>query len=294
MLIGPGYFLVNYQKEDFIKSNVEIIMDISDASNEKSNNDKYSYFFQITEDLNDGRYHDESQVPKQRKFPVLDISKTFYTCSGKLLNIEDSSLPVLILKVQQSCMNRRKSDAGSTPNTFKNNILKTEWLAFELMRPSKVNESEEDENDQEDSISINSEIEQVTENLKKLSTVLDSHEKDYDYEKKLSDSKQDTDKNQQLDSKQDTSYSSKAISLGHLCLLEYLIKLSCLEITEGKRHTECNDQILCHYLNSRTEPALANSFNSSYFDKKSFQGGIKRGDISSPLKTKLIDRFLSE
>lgn len=72
---------------------------------------EYSYHMEIVEDLDDGRLHDE-EGPKHQPFdniavagvreslPIHEISKVFYTNTGKLLNIGSSTdnNPVLLLK----------------------------------------------------------------------------------------------------------------------------------------------------------------------------------------------------
>ncbi|KAJ1994529.1 Ran-specific GTPase-activating protein 30 [Dimargaris cristalligena] len=69
----------------------------------------YSYELVIEEDLNDGRYHEHldgpvnnsAPVPGDRRvFPVTDIVRLHYSSAGQLLNIEDSKRPVLVIQVQ--------------------------------------------------------------------------------------------------------------------------------------------------------------------------------------------------
>jgi len=90
---------------------------------------QYSYHLEIIEDLDDGRVHDEDG-PKlgpyddmplagiRESIPIYQISKIFYTDTGRLLNIRDTgdgdSSPVLLLK--------RDVDA-KTPDR-----LREEWL----------------------------------------------------------------------------------------------------------------------------------------------------------------------
>ena len=58
----------------------------------------YEYDLVITEDFNDGRYH-EDEVPKVRRYKVHNILNQFFSASGKLLRLEGSNSPVLTLKV---------------------------------------------------------------------------------------------------------------------------------------------------------------------------------------------------
>lgn len=101
----------------------------------------YSYHLEIVEDLNDGRLHDEEGQKHQpfdniamagvrESLPIHQISKVFYTNTGKLLNIGSSTdnNPVLLLKrdaqaaspsqlreewEEESCSVRREDAAGS-------------------------------------------------------------------------------------------------------------------------------------------------------------------------------------
>ncbi|KAH8904395.1 Ran-binding-domain-containing protein [Coniochaeta sp. PMI_546] len=101
----------------------------------------YSYHLEIVEDLDDGRLHDEEGQKHQpfdniamagvrESLPIHQISKVFYTNTGKLLNIGSSTdnNPVLLLKrdaqaaspsqlreewEEESCSVRREDAAGS-------------------------------------------------------------------------------------------------------------------------------------------------------------------------------------
>ncbi|GEQ67923.1 hypothetical protein JCM33374_g1589 [Metschnikowia sp. JCM 33374] len=59
----------------------------------------YEYDLVITEDFDDGRYHDDDESAKVRRYKVHDIVKQFFSASGKLLRLEGSNSPVLTLKV---------------------------------------------------------------------------------------------------------------------------------------------------------------------------------------------------
>ncbi|CAH6721107.1 ran-specific GTPase-activating protein 30 [[Candida] jaroonii] len=59
---------------------------------------KDPYNITITEDFNDGRYHDDEDEPEKKVIKLEDIGKLFFTSSGKILRL-DNNLPVLILKL---------------------------------------------------------------------------------------------------------------------------------------------------------------------------------------------------
>lgn len=94
----------------------DLAQDFTQASPEAVQGDfgraaEYSYHMEIVEDLDDGRLHDE-EGPKHQPFdniamagvreslPIHEISKVFYTNTGKLLNVGSSTEnnPVLLLK----------------------------------------------------------------------------------------------------------------------------------------------------------------------------------------------------
>jgi hypothetical protein len=99
------------------------------------------YQLKITQDLEDGRYHDEDEVAATKLIAITDILKMFYTISGKLLNIEESTLPVLVLKLTFSEASADHKSKTATPKP----ASKTEWIALELYRDSPDTDDEADE-----------------------------------------------------------------------------------------------------------------------------------------------------
>lgn len=60
----------------------------------------FKYELLITEDYDDGRYHEVDDKPQTKKLVISDIKRQFFSGSGRLLRLEGSNSPVLILKVQ--------------------------------------------------------------------------------------------------------------------------------------------------------------------------------------------------
>ena len=68
--------------------------------------DEFCYELVVIEDLDDGRMHDTKRSKFEDvkhaglivRIPVHQITKMFYTTSGKLLGIEDSTSPILLIK----------------------------------------------------------------------------------------------------------------------------------------------------------------------------------------------------
>ncbi|KAJ3057879.1 hypothetical protein HK102_010820, partial [Quaeritorhiza haematococci] len=98
----------------------------------------FRYELVLLEDLNDGRYHDETELPSPskklatnnkykylasdhptpsniipgriRRTVVTDIQRLYYSSSGKLLNIGDARAPVIVLKINKGGGGGRKSE----------------------------------------------------------------------------------------------------------------------------------------------------------------------------------------
>lgn len=76
-------------KETFARSLVRIIQEPD-----------YKYTFEIKEDFNDGRYHDEEEEPaKTKTYNTELIQRMFFSASGTLLKLEGRNSPVLIIKL---------------------------------------------------------------------------------------------------------------------------------------------------------------------------------------------------
>jgi len=77
---------------------------------------EYCYELSLVEDLNDGRVHDSDNGPYEdvlrsglrTRIPVHQIAKMFYTTSGKLLGIEESRSPILLVKRDMTAQAPRK------------------------------------------------------------------------------------------------------------------------------------------------------------------------------------------
>lgn len=63
---------------------------------------EYQYVMTVEESFKDGRYHDSDEKPKTRAIDISTVTRLFFSASGKLLQIEDSNSPVLILKINSA------------------------------------------------------------------------------------------------------------------------------------------------------------------------------------------------
>lgn len=101
---------------------------------------KYHYELRITEDFNDDRYHEEDEKSEMKVFDIQQVSKLFFSASGRLLKLGDRSSPVLVLK-----MKKVTSDDEST-----NSDESFEWIAVgDYESNESDSESEEEEVEEE-------------------------------------------------------------------------------------------------------------------------------------------------
>lgn len=88
----------------------------------------YTYHLEIVEDLADGRIHEIDETSISERIPIYQVSKMFYTDSGKLLNIgsenKEGHNPILLLK-RDVCADPPYTEVNKMPeyqaNYAKNN-----------------------------------------------------------------------------------------------------------------------------------------------------------------------------
>lgn len=96
----------------------------------KSPKNEFNYKFVVTENFDDGRYH-EDEKPVVKEYSLLAIKRLFFSASGKLLKLESRTSPVLIFKL----------DDGD----------KEDWIAFGEVGAKEFDDSDsEDESGEED------------------------------------------------------------------------------------------------------------------------------------------------
>lgn len=203
-------------KEEFFKCDLVL-----------KHSDPFHYELKITEDLNDGRYHEETKG-RVLSIPVHRVERMYYTRSGALLNIEDSKAPVLVLKV----LKEDRDDAASEefqsshlkvkearPDIASNELQKADWFAVEMWTENDTNGSEQDDDEEDDNGDDNNndknEKEKGKSNATEAATTVDKTTMEFP-----------------------TS----------LLLLESLLKLSLLEVTEQMSHLNASDELINLYM----------------------------------------------
>jgi hypothetical protein len=223
-----------------------------------------TYNLCIYENINDGLYHDDkgslepdSISQEIKKFengfsagqhtivPCSDIIQIYYTTSGNLLNIQESVLPVLVLKTRSS-----QTQANSTPGP-----KKIQWIALELNRDGNIDTG----SNYSDSDSSSSETEQenssIIAGLKSLSIK----------PKKVLET-------------------PKIVPLGQLCLLEYTLKLCNLEIFEGKSHLDISEKVVLECIKSKSTSSTTNTVSENLDTPLNNRDSKEKRSFSAKLK----------
>lgn len=90
-------------KEEFAKANCSLVRVAggADSADSAESVATFNYHLLIEESFDDGRYHDDDEEPQVRKIAIDAIEKQYFSASGKLLRLESSDLPVMVLKISQ-------------------------------------------------------------------------------------------------------------------------------------------------------------------------------------------------
>ncbi|KAJ2551129.1 Ran-specific GTPase-activating protein 30 [Coemansia sp. RSA 1933] len=277
-------------KEEYAKCHVALWRLCSQCPEVEEPSD-YVYELRIIEDLDDGRYHDDeapnapgspqaseidSWVAAMNRrsggtlraggrticIPLNHINSLHYTSAGSLLNIEDSSSPVLVVsRSQDSAKSEDKTDdpaPSNTPVPVELSQQSIDWYALEVMV------DDNDDGDNGESSSSDNENATDTESEKYDTpdeSSSDSGDEPNDQEKTskadpptpfvqplLSDASQsDTDILAQ-EYLQPIEFLANEWSRCTLSLLEYTVRLASVEMCEHLPHLEVPDEKLRLYL----------------------------------------------
>ncbi|KAJ2888647.1 Ran-specific GTPase-activating protein 30, partial [Coemansia aciculifera] len=97
-------------KEEFVKCRLTLCRSTSEDQ-------VLAYELRILEDTNDGRYHEEQEEKNKKSggeelvVPLDRVRSMYYTSTGSLLNIEDSTSPVLVLSVSTATDDTTTTDS---------------------------------------------------------------------------------------------------------------------------------------------------------------------------------------
>ena len=192
-------------KEEFAKCQLQI----NNNKKENDHDDKFAYELKLTEDLDDGRYHEENEGPHTLAIDLSNVKKMYYTRSGALLNIEDSKTAVLVLKVvkKEDIGEEKEEEAGNievkeeNPEIIQSELKQADWYAVEIWT-----NGDEDEEDEEE------------------------------------------EKEKKPEAPTKTQQQQQQVEQPSLLLLESVIKLALLEISEQMDHLDASDDLINLYM----------------------------------------------
>ncbi|KAI7891764.1 RanGTP-binding protein-domain-containing protein, partial [Mucor mucedo] len=183
-------------KEEFHKCDLVV---------KKIEQEKRDYELILTEDIDDGLYHEEGEERQKLIIDINRIQRMYYTQSGELLNIEDSKTPVLVVKVSKvKSQDDDSSDEKliqikeTAPEIIKEELQESDWYAIGLWT-----DEDNDSSDSEEEKPVSSSV----------STV-----------------------------------SSSSEFTSNLLLLESVVKLALLEISEQMNHMYASDELISLYM----------------------------------------------
>ncbi|KAF7728293.1 hypothetical protein EC973_006468 [Apophysomyces ossiformis] len=187
----------------------------------------FDYALTIREDFDDGLYHEELENGKEGAigrlltWDIKNINRMYYTRSGALLNIEDSKTPVLVFKVSKGKETKQSEEhqgvkiQEAQPEIKRDELQEADYYAVAFWTDSASNDSngDEEENDADDTINAQAETTEPA----------------------------------------DSSTSSNSETEGPsftktLLLLESVIQLSSLEVSEKIDHLNASDDLINLYL----------------------------------------------
>lgn len=243
---------------------------------------EYQYMMTIDESFNDGRYHDKEERPASRAVDISAVTRLFFSASGKLLQIEESRSPVLVLKLNVAFdpgnigkSNKRGDGEGSDTASegdlsdpedesfiYEQNhehlaasTEHVEWLAFEQYSVTDLAEDlEEDYGDPDSSDDEEAETSAgLSSGLQALDLSPPAHTS--------SPLQQKQQKQQSSRPKSRPTSAASASVSGSLSLLEYIVRISALQSNDQDSVYNIPDERIALYL--RDESATGGSASSS-------------------------------
>ena len=194
--------------------------------NEKST---FSYQLRIERDLDDGLVHDADNADENEIVISLPcIRKLFYSNAGRLLKIEDSLLPCLIIKFQSlqgdtTVKSKSKKKEPTVPTTPSKQPAELVWYAFEYLSEDALQSSN---GESESSVS------EVTDG---------------------SDSENDefhSDTEGKTTAPKPSAGFNETVTESSISELEYMIRLANLETCRQQEHASISDELIKFHLES--------------------------------------------
>lgn len=234
----------------------------------------YDYELVIEEDLDDGRYHEEDEGPRQKRIDVSVVTRLFFSASGRLLEIEEANSPVLVLKLNNAF---RPSTVTNEDNDFdlaQHIIDKVEWMALEMYEESGDEEDGDFGNDKEEQ---ETNLGDIVSSIRSLS---------------LNPGKGQSSATS-TPVRRKSSRAPRSSSTPSLSLLEYLVRLSALQANDQESIYQVHDERISLYLRDESQGAR-NLATTSDADNSQYDSPQSRRSTPAsnrfPRTTKKMDR----
>jgi hypothetical protein len=230
--------------------------------------DAYQYIMTVRESFKDGRYHDRTEEKqKTRALDISSVTRLFFSASGRLLQIEESRSPVLVLKLNPALdplhylpsplsstgtRDEKEDDDSGTEdglsdvdverksvdiNRFGSNHV--EWIAFEQYTianygnaDSSESESESESSESESEIDEPAPLERIANKLEQLDLSTSSPAQSP----------------QPQPATGPTVTKKQKQRRGELSLLEYIVRLAALQVNDQESVANIHDERIALYL----------------------------------------------
>lgn len=265
---------------------------------------EYSYEVEMVEDLNDERVHSDGhttdldgqhQVGIHETIPIRQVTRLFYTNSGKILNLGDGpggDLPVLLLKREVNCRLGTSSEDNEEKEMKKGlpAHLDPEWIAFQVWDGDydSGNSSTEDESDADTATGEEDTTRRCTvdvfeptpeDNIEsQLSKMSLKSEKSSPGSLEANDR---TARNEDQSQDQCVERSPFHAITMSLSLIEMIIRLAGLQENQQMSHLSIPDHILTHILDQLSSTEVQDSPNTKSREEICQRIGFDPGSESS-------------
>ncbi|KAI9593403.1 RanGTP-binding protein-domain-containing protein [Syncephalis fuscata] len=222
---------------------------------------EFVYDLVLEEDFNDGLYHEEIADKedgvdageirgREWRIAVEEVERLYYSSSGRLLNIEGAKHPVLVFKVVRGAGRLRSIEpvrpSTPPPRGSSADNADVDWFAIELYQEGDMVGDVSDEEDEEEEDAIEDEGSETI-------SLTDKSQSNNTDTASTNNKKQNDPSPFLLGSPaplpiDEASKPTAAAMIGTLSLLEFVVRLSALEVCLQRSHLEAPDEMINLFL----------------------------------------------
>jgi hypothetical protein len=127
-------FVASVRVKSQIQWSWKELLPMAACHTQRVSSDSIKYNLIIEQDLDDGMYHEETEEPSVITIPVSSIECMFYATASKLLRIDETSHPCIIIKYKKQ---QKEEDDGSTAPKDRTPVksrptASTDYIALQL------------------------------------------------------------------------------------------------------------------------------------------------------------------